>query len=170
MKHIKLFENFLNEGKMPDKYIGNDEIVYLKTKEDSKGANYNLYYKGHDIEKGGVRFGSKKELEDFASNYILSNQLYRKLRYEDSIPLPESFLNESNLVEFRHKGKKIKVDMNTVEIEGIDMGDYPDFVDAFFSYAEDHRGRELTEEELDAFNDAHYDLTNEIIHDQQLYL
>ncbi len=76
-----------------DKHIwegGNDEIVYLKTKEDSKGAHYNLYYKGHDIDKGGRRFGSEKELEDFASNYILSNQLYRKLRYEDSIPLPES--------------------------------------------------------------------------------
>ena len=80
----------INEAKMPKKYIGNNEIVYLKTKEDSKGAHYNLYYKGHDIEKGGVRFGSEKELEDFASNYILSNQLYRKLRYEDSIPLPES--------------------------------------------------------------------------------
>jgi len=80
----------INEGKMPDKYIGNDEIVFLKTKEDSRGAHYNLYYKGHDIDKGGHRFGSEKELEDFASNYILSNQLYKKLRYEDSIPLPES--------------------------------------------------------------------------------
>ena len=80
----------INEAKMPKKYIGNDEIVFLKTKEDSRGAHYNLYYKGHDIEKGGVRFGSEKELEDFASNYILSNQLYKKLRYEDSIPLPES--------------------------------------------------------------------------------
>ena len=86
MKYIKP----LSEAKMPKKYIGNDEIVYLKTKEDSRGANYNLYYKGHDIDKGGHRFGSEKELEDFAANYILSNQLYKKLRYEDSIPLPES--------------------------------------------------------------------------------
>ena len=87
---IDKMDESVNEGKMPDKYIGNDEIVYLKTKEDSRGAHYNLYYKGHDIEVGGVRFGSEKELEDFASNYALSNQLYRKLRYEDSIPLPES--------------------------------------------------------------------------------
>ena len=88
LKYIKP----LNEAKMPKKYIGNDEIVYLKTKEDSRGANYNLYYKGHDIDKGGYRFGSEKELEDFAANYILSNQLYKKLRYEDSIPLPEAFV------------------------------------------------------------------------------
>ena len=85
-----IIKESVNEAKMPKKYIGNDEIVYLKTKEDSRGAHYNLYYKGHDIDKGGYRFGSEKELEDFASNYILSNQLYRKLRYEDSIPLPES--------------------------------------------------------------------------------
>jgi hypothetical protein len=88
--HSMVLDKIIKEGKMPKKYIGNDEIVFLKTKEDSRGANYNLYYKGHDIDVGGHRFGSEKELEDFADNYILSNQLYRKLRYEDSIPLPES--------------------------------------------------------------------------------
>lgn len=86
-KFVKTFESFLNEGKMPDKYIGNDQIVFLKTKEDSRGANYNLYYKGHQID-GGYRFGSEKELKDFAADYILSNQLYNKLRYEDAKPLP----------------------------------------------------------------------------------
>ena len=90
-KNSKVLES-VNEAKMPKKYIGNDEIVFLKTKEDSRGANYNLYYKGHDIDKGGHRFGSEKELEDFAANYILSNQWYKKLRYEDSIPLPEAFV------------------------------------------------------------------------------
>ena len=104
MKQDESYQNYLKsmgsyiikEGKMPKKYIGNDEIVFLKTKEDSRGANYNLYYKGHDIDAGGRRFGSEKELEDFADNYILSNQLYRKLRHEDSIPLPESILNEED--------------------------------------------------------------------------
>lgn len=90
MKKVKLFEQFVNEAKMPDKLIGNDEIVFLKTKEDSRGAHYNLYYKGHDIEKGGARFGSEKELKAFADDYILSNQWYNKLKYEDSKPLPES--------------------------------------------------------------------------------
>jgi hypothetical protein len=96
MRFIKPLNEFkTNEAKMPDKYIGNDDIVYLKTKEDSRGAHYNLYYKGHDIDFGGRRFGSEKELEDFASNYILSNQLYKKLRYADAKPLPESVVNES---------------------------------------------------------------------------
>ena len=87
-----LRESVVNEAEMPKKYIGNDDIVFLKTKEDSRGAHYNLYYKGHDIEAGGARFGSEKELEDFAANYILSNQWYKKLKYEDSIPLPEAFV------------------------------------------------------------------------------
>ncbi len=65
----------VNEGKMPKKYIGNDDIVYLKTKEDSRGAHYNLYYKGHDIDAGGRRFGSEKELKDFAKDYILSTSI-----------------------------------------------------------------------------------------------
>lgn len=102
MKKVKLFEQFVNEAKMPDKLTGNDEIVFLKTKEDSRGAHYNLYYKGHDIEKGGARFGSEKELKAFADNYILSNQLYNKLKYEDSKPLPESFVNESDVSEEGH--------------------------------------------------------------------
>jgi hypothetical protein len=98
----RINESVVTEAKMPNKLIGNDEIVFLKTKEDSKGANYNLYYKGHDIEKGGVRFGSEKELKAFADNYILSNQLYNKLKYEDSKPLPESFLNESEIVYHKY--------------------------------------------------------------------
>ena len=91
-------ESVITEAKMPNKFIGNDEIVYLKTKETSRGAHYNLYYKGHDIDKGGHSFGSEKELEDFAGNYILSNQWYNKLKYEDSIPLPESVIKKGSYV------------------------------------------------------------------------
>lgn len=73
---------------MKDIYIGNDNIVYLKTKEDSKGAHYNLYYKGYDIDKGGYRFGSEKELKEFAKDYILSNQWYQKLKYKKEKLIP----------------------------------------------------------------------------------
>ncbi len=115
-KFVSTLEESVNEGKMPKKYIGNDEIVYLKTKEDSRGAHYNLYYKGHDIDKGGRRFGSEKELEDFAANYILSNQLYKKLRYEDSIPLPES-IEEAKLSKIHNATKKGSYPVSLVVIE-----------------------------------------------------
>lgn len=90
MKNLHTFEEFLNESKMPDKFIGRDDIVYLKTKDTSRGgAHYNLYYKGHEINLGGINVGSEVELTKYAENYILSNQLYNKLRYEKEKPLPK---------------------------------------------------------------------------------
>ena len=35
------------------------------------------------------------------------------------------------------------------QIEGIDSQDYPDFCDAYLSYAEDENGNELTDKELE---------------------
>ena len=43
-----------------------------------------------------------------------------------------------------------KIDM--VEVDGIDYGDYPDFCDAFISYAE-YDGVEMTDKQLDELND-----------------
>ena len=38
-------------------------------------------------------------------------------------------------------------------VEGVDMNDYPDFVDAYAVYAESAVGVALTENELDLLND-----------------
>jgi hypothetical protein len=54
----------------------------------------------------------------------------------------------------------MKIDVNkleNIEVEGIDTRDYPDFVDAFISYAE-MDGVELTDEQLDELNDDYPDL------------
>ena len=54
---------------------------------------------------------------------------------------------------------EIKFDVSlidNIEIEDIDMKDYPDFCDAFISAA-DYDGREMTEEELDVLNDEYRD-------------
>ena len=40
-----------------------------------------------------------------------------------------------------------------VEIEDIDMKDYPDFCDAYIAYAEDSDWVALTEQELDVVNE-----------------
>ena len=98
--YVYVMESVVTEGKMPNKFIGNDEIVFLKTKENSRGAHYNLYYKGHDIDLGGQSFKSEKDLKSFADNYILSNQWYNKLKYEDSKPLPESVVTETKDMTF----------------------------------------------------------------------
>lgn len=46
-----------------------------------------------------------------------------------------------------------EVNYQSIEIEGIDYNDAPDFVDAYISYAEYEDGTELTDLELDALNE-----------------
>ena len=60
----------------------------------------------------------------------------------------------------------MKIDFNKIdnmEFDGIDFADYPDFVDAFL-VAADYDGKELTEEQIDYINDAHYDFVNEQVY------
>ena len=45
------------------------------------------------------------------------------------------------------------VDPATIEVDGIDYQDAPDFCDAFISYAETVDGRELTDDELNTLNE-----------------
>lgn len=49
-----------------------------------------------------------------------------------------------------------------IEFDGIDHSDYPDFADAFVSYAEHPDGTPLTDDELDILNDD-YGLVHELV-------
>jgi cob(I)alamin adenosyltransferase len=62
------------------------------------------------------------------------------------------------------------VDVRSIEIDGIDTSDYPDFVDAYIASADYEDGTPLTDEELNQFQEENYDLVSELIHDRQLYL
>ena len=75
---------------LPDEYLSKHDILYTKTRESVNPngkpiAKYELSWKGHPIEWGGLNFGSKAELERYADNYVLSINLYKKLRYKDPI-------------------------------------------------------------------------------------
>lgn len=86
---IPTFENFnINESNnFPDKYEGNDGIIWVKKKETPNIVNYEPYYRGYNISVGGYNFKTYKEFIDFVKNYILSNSLYNKYRFKDPIPL-----------------------------------------------------------------------------------
>jgi hypothetical protein len=97
-------ESFANGGSVlennfPDEVIGNDNIVFVKEWEinqnDKNIAHYNIYWKGYDIDFGGRTFESIKSLKIFKENYILSNNLYDKLKYqpEKQIPNKSKFNN-----------------------------------------------------------------------------
>lgn len=62
-----------------------------------------------------------------------------------------------------------QVNLHSIEIDGIDMRDYPDFVDAYITYAEYEDGTPLSEDELVAFEEENYGIVGELIHDRQLY-
>jgi len=55
-----------------------------------------------------------------------------------------------------------KVRYSSIEVDGVDSGDYPDFADAFISYAEYEDGTELTYDELDAFYDEYNGIASEM--------
>jgi len=55
-----------------------------------------------------------------------------------------------------------KIDWNTVQLDGVDTKDYPDFSDAFFTYAEWDDGTPLTEDELDQMGEDYYSELNEM--------
>jgi len=69
-------------------------------------------------------------------------------------------------LESHHRGKN--VDLQSFEIEGIDHSDYPDFVDAFLSYGQYADGTEMTDEELQEWQDENpdsfYDILQDFIH------
>ena len=53
-------------------------------------------------------------------------------------------------------GRKVK----NVEVDGVDFDDYPDFCDAFFSYAEYEDGTPLNDEELEQLEEDFGDHIN----------
>ena len=55
----------------------------------------------------------------------------------------------------------MKVDMKTCEVDDINPRDYPDFCDAYISYAEYANGEELDDEALEKLNDEAGDWINQ---------
>ena len=51
-----------------------------------------------------------------------------------------------------------EVDLDSLEIEGIDHSDHPDYVDAFFSYGKYTDGIEMTDIELETLKEDNPDL------------
>jgi hypothetical protein len=56
-----------------------------------------------------------------------------------------------------------EVDLNSIEFDGIDMNDYPDFSDAYISAAGFQDGTELTVDELELLQEELYYDMNEMI-------
>ena len=58
-----------------------------------------------------------------------------------------------------------EVDRASLEVDDVDPRDYPDFSDAYISYATFTDGTELSDEEIEELNDRHGDLVHELAYD-----
>ena len=79
----------------------------------------------------------------------------------------EEVMEQQATENFTVNGKQ--VDVSTIEIDGIDRRDYPDFSDAYISAAQYTDGTPLDDNQLDKLNSMAYEWVNEKIHDDQLY-
>ena len=97
-----VYEEGEQQEEWPTQIKGNDDIIWLKTKTFSSGVvNYTPYYKGYNIDYGGYNFKTLESLQKYVDNYILSNVLYSKYKYEPAKPLP--------LDEAEYKGKDVSL-------------------------------------------------------------
>ena len=70
----------------------------------------------------------------------------------------------SNLSEGNTDPKLVdltKLDFNSIEVDGVDPNDAPDYADAYVDYAEYKDGTPLTDEEIDYLNDYHSAIAQE---------
>jgi hypothetical protein len=63
-----------------------------------------------------------------------------------------------------------EVDEKSIEIDGIDRRDYPDFSDAYISAANFMDGTPLTNVEIEQLGEENNELVHEKIQDDQLYM
>jgi hypothetical protein len=59
-------------------------------------------------------------------------------------------------------GRQVK----NAEVDGVEGDDYPDFSDAFFSYAEFEDGTPLSDEELEQLGDENGEMINQLAQDK----
>jgi hypothetical protein len=78
----------------------------------------------------------------------------------------EIVVNKPNIL-FKDKLKAIGVNYNSIEIDGVNSNDYPDYADVYISYAEWKDGTPLTNDELDKLNELNEfnDYAHELAHD-----
>jgi hypothetical protein len=56
--------------------------------------------------------------------------------------------------------------LRNVQVGGICMNDYPDFVDAYISYAEDSSGHSLSDDQLERLTNDNSEFVQQMAHEE----
>jgi hypothetical protein len=111
-----------SEGSFPDQVKGNDGIIWKKEWEKDNRAHYGVFYKGYDIDFGGLTFDSVDRLNKYIKSYILSNNWYNKLKHakpldENSNPTDSISLDVPlfiRMLEYAREDAKTDMDLHDV--------------------------------------------------------
>ena len=72
-------------------------------------------------------------------------------------------LDETTVDKIEINGKP--VNLKSLEVDGVDTRDYPDFSDAYLTYAEFEDGTPLSDKEIELFQNKHDDLVYQVAYD-----
>ena len=132
-------KKFLTENKLTQnsKTLNEESGTFFKLTvnfEDKPGVGYGYTIHANTEEEARKQLADKLSQEDQGREYSIS-----------SVSGPSTAQPKPNALA--------DIDHGSIEIEGIDMNDYPDFVDAYIAAANFEDGTPLTDEEIDQLND-----------------
>lgn len=93
---------------------------------------------------------------DLAQYFNTMNRIYLKQLIKEVIRefevSDDDIEMDNEPTSFEEIMDQVGIDYSSIEVDGIDERDAPDFVDSYVSYAEWNDGIELTDEELEHLN------------------
>ena len=98
------------------------------------------------------------EISKLAGLPVRETEVYDAVNHEESL----DNIDEATGSAVTLNGKSVNV--ATIEVDGVNDWDRPDFVDAYITYAEFSDGTPLSDDELDQLTDEHGDLVNQAAH------
>lgn len=89
---------------------------------------------------------------------VKETDVYNEINHEESSDTMDEAMGSSVTIN----GKP--VDVSSIEVDGVNDWDAPDFADAYVTYAQYADGTPLSDDELDQLTDEHGDLVNQAAH------
>jgi len=109
------------------------------------------------------KYGDEDEGNDYDAKIYDGSKLSKMLSN-----IAKKMIKENESTPLMLNGKA--VDEKSIEIDGIDRRDYPDFSDAYISAANYIDGTPLSDKEIEELDDQNNELVHEKIQDDQLYM